>query len=114
MRFRAVRLVVDTGLHAMRWTRDQGIQWAVDNTGRARDAMTSEIDRYCATPGQACGYKIGHTEINRMRDKARTVLGPRFDVRLFNDLLVQTGSVPMDVLSDTVDRWIASGGQMRL
>ncbi|HVI34013.1 DUF885 domain-containing protein [Phenylobacterium sp.] len=113
-RFRAVRLVVDTGLHAKRWTRDQAIQWAVDNTGRARDAMTSEIDRYCATPGQACGYKIGHTEINRMRDKARAAFGPRFDVRRFNDLLVQTGSVPMDVLSATVDGWIASGGQMRL
>ncbi|MCR5879203.1 DUF885 domain-containing protein [Phenylobacterium sp. J367] len=93
-RFRAIRLVVDTGLHAKRWTRDQAIQWAVENSGNPRDAMTSEIDRYCATPGQACGYKIGHTEINRMRDKARTALGPRFDVRRFNDLLIETGAVP--------------------
>jgi uncharacterized protein (DUF885 family) len=110
-RFRAVRLVVDTGLHAKRWSREQAIQWAVDNSGRARDAMTSEIDRYCATPGQACGYKIGHSEINRMRDKARTALGPRFDVRRFNDLLLHTGAVPMSVLDQVVDGWVRAGGQ---
>ena len=70
-KFRAVRLVVDTGLHAKRWSREQAIQWAMDNAGRTREAMTSEIDRYCGTPGQACGYKVGHTEINRLRDKAK-------------------------------------------
>jgi uncharacterized protein (DUF885 family) len=110
-KFRAVRLVVDTGLHADRWTRDRAIDWAVSASGRARDAMTSEIDRYCATPGQACGYKIGHTEINRMRDKARAALGSRLDVRGFNDLLVATGSVPLTVLSATVDSYIAAGGR---
>ncbi|HEY8618404.1 DUF885 domain-containing protein [Phenylobacterium sp.] len=109
-RFRAIRLVVDTGLHAKRWTREQAIDWAVQNSGRARDAMTSEIDRYCATPGQACGYKIGHTEINRMRDKARAALGPRFDVRRFNDLLLETGAVPMSVLDGVVDGWVRAGG----
>jgi uncharacterized protein (DUF885 family) len=107
-RFRAVRLVVDTGLHALRWSRDQAIRWAVENSGRTEAAMTSEIDRYCATPGQACGYKIGHTEINRMRDKARAVLGPRFDVRRFNDLLLETGAVPMSVLDGVVDDWVRS------
>jgi uncharacterized protein (DUF885 family) len=105
-RFRAIRLVVDTGLHAKRWTREQAIDWAVQNSGNPRDAMTSEIDRYCATPGQACGYKIGHTEINRMRDKARAALGPRFDVRRFNDLLIETGAVPMSVLDGVVDAWV--------
>ncbi|WP_374468933.1 DUF885 family protein [Phenylobacterium sp.] len=109
-RFRAVRLVVDTGLHAKRWGREQAVRWAVENTGRTEAAMTSEIDRYCATPGQACGYKIGHTEINRMRDKARAALGPRFDVRRFNDLLIQTGAVPMSVLDGVVDGWVRTGG----
>lgn len=113
-RFRAVRLVVDTGLHAKRWSREQAIQWAMDNAGRTRDAMTSEIDRYCASPGQACGYKIGHTEINRLRDSAKAKLGPRFDVRRFNDLLVETGAVPLTVLSDTVDAWAAAGGRLAI
>jgi uncharacterized protein (DUF885 family) len=113
-RFRAVRLVVDTGLHAKRWSREQAIQWAMDNAGRTRDAMTSEIDRYCASPGQACGYKIGHTEINRLRDRAKAKLGPAFDVRRYNDLLVETGAVPLTVLSDTVDAWAAAGGRLAL
>jgi uncharacterized protein (DUF885 family) len=103
-----VRLVVDTGLHAKRWTRPQAIQWAVDNTGRTRAAMTSEIDRYCASPGQACGYKVGHTEINRLRDRTRAALGARYDLRKFNDLVVETGAVPLAVLDGVVDRYIAS------
>ena len=113
-RFRAIRLVVDTGLHDKRWTREQAIQWAVEHSGRTRAAMTSEIDRYCATPGQACGYKIGHNEINRMRNEARAALGPRFDVRRFNDLLLQTGAVPLTVLDAEVDRFVAAGGQYQL
>ncbi|THD79398.1 MAG: DUF885 domain-containing protein [Phenylobacterium sp.] len=112
--FRAVRLVVDTGLHAKRWTREQAIKWAVDATGRTGNAMTSEIDRYCGTPGQACGYKVGHTEINRLRDKAKAALGPRYDLRRFDDLIVETGAVPLTVLGGAVDRWIAGGGQLGL
>jgi uncharacterized protein (DUF885 family) len=110
-RFRAVRLVVDTGLHAKRWSREQAIQWAVDNSGRTRDSMTSEIDRYCGTPGQACGYKVGHTEINRLRDKAKAALGAKYDLRTFDDLLVRTGSAPLTVLGDQVDRYIKAGGR---
>ena len=113
-KFRAVRLVVDTGLHAKRWTREQAVNWAMDNTGRTRDAMTSEIDRYCGTPGQACGYKVGHTEINRLRDKARAGLGARYDLRAFDDLLVEAGAVPLTVLAGVVDAWIASGGRLDL
>ena len=109
-RFRAIRLVVDTGLHAKRWSREQAINWTVANSGRTLASMTSEIDRYCASPGQACGYKIGHNEINRMRDKARTALGAKFDVRAFNDTLVKTGAVPMSVLGSEIDRLIARGG----
>ncbi|RAK58476.1 DUF885 domain-containing protein [Phenylobacterium hankyongense] len=113
-RFRAVRLVVDTGLHAKRWSREQAIQWAMDNTGRTRDSMTSEIDRYTGTPGQACGYKVGHTEINRLRDHARQALGARYDLRRFHDLLVETGSVPLTVLSSVVDSYVAGGGRLQL
>ena len=110
-RFRAIRLVVDTGLHARRWSREQAINWAVMNSGRTPQAMTSEIDRYCATPGQACGYKVGHTEINRLRDKARAALGPAFDVRVFNDTLVRTGAVPLTLLASEIDALIARGGR---
>jgi uncharacterized protein (DUF885 family) len=113
-KFRAVRLVVDTGIHAKRWSREQAVQWAVDNTGRTRDSMTSEIDRYVSWPGQACGYKVGHSEINRLRDRAKAQLGPRYDVRVYNDLVVQTGAAPLTVLGHVVDSWIASGGQLTL
>ena len=109
-KFRAVRLVVDTGLHAKRWSREQAIQWAMDNAGRTREAMTSEIDRYCGTPGQACGYKVGHTEINQLRDRARAGLGAKYDLRTYDDLLVKTGAVPLTVLSDVVDGYIKAGG----
>ncbi|MDB5476638.1 MAG: hypothetical protein JWP49_2149 [Phenylobacterium sp.] len=113
-KFRAVRLVVDTGLHAKRWTREQAVKWAMDATGRTQNAMTSEIDRYCGTPGQACGYKVGHTEINRLRDKAKAALGSRFDVKGFDDLVVETGAVPLTVLGAVVDSWIAGGGRLAL
>ncbi|WP_426167544.1 DUF885 domain-containing protein [Sandarakinorhabdus sp. DWP1-3-1] len=106
-RFRAVRLIVDTGLHAMRWSRDKAIDTMVAETGRDRGAITSEIDRYCASPGQACGYKIGHNEILKQRTRAKAVLGARFDVRDFNDALVETGGVPLAALPGVVDRMIA-------
>jgi uncharacterized protein (DUF885 family) len=113
-KFRAVRLVVDTGLHAKRWGREQAVKWAMDATGRTENAMTSEIDRYCGTPGQACGYKVGHTEINRLRDRAKQALGGRFDLRRFDDLIIETGAVPLTVLSTVVDRWIGGGGRLAL
>jgi uncharacterized protein (DUF885 family) len=109
-RFRAIRLVVDTGMHAKRWSREQAIDWAVANSGRTKQSMTSEIDRYTSTPGQACGYKVGHTEINRLRDRAKQALGPKFDVRIFNDTLVKTGAVPLTVLGGEIDALIARGG----
>lgn len=109
LKFRAVRLVVDTGLHAKRWTREQAIDWAVTNAGRARTAMTSEIDRYCGTPGQACGYKVGHTEILRLRDKAKAAMGARFDLRAFDDVVVEAGAVPLTVLAQVVDRYARRG-----
>ncbi|HWX89480.1 MAG TPA: DUF885 family protein, partial [Rhizomicrobium sp.] len=101
--FRACRLVADTGLHAMRWTRTQTIDWMVTNTGKPRGSIQSEVDRYCGTPGQACGYKIGHTEINRLRDKAKAALRAKFDLRDFNDTVVKAGAVPMTVLASVID-----------
>jgi uncharacterized protein (DUF885 family) len=105
--FRACRLVVDTGLHAKRWTRDQAIQWFATTNGSGIDEVTSEVDRYCAWPGQACGYKVGHSEINRLRSHAQQALGAKFDLRQFNDAVLKTGGVPMIVLARAVDAFIA-------
>jgi uncharacterized protein (DUF885 family) len=113
-KFRAVRLVVDTGLHAKRWSREQAIAWAMEATGRTKESMQSEIDRYCSTPGQACGYKVGHTEILRLRDQAKARLGPRYDLRAFDDLVLGAGAVPLTVLDQVVGDWIASGGRRGL
>jgi uncharacterized protein (DUF885 family) len=94
-------------MHAMKWTRQQAIDYMVANTGRARAAVTSEIDRYCASPGQACGYKIGHNEIVRLRSKAQAAMGPKFTLQSFNDAVVGTGGVPLEVLAKVIDRYIA-------
>ncbi|MBO9711818.1 DUF885 family protein [Sphingomonas sp.] len=105
--FRACRLVVDTGLHAKRWTRDQAIDWFASTNGSGREEVSSEVDRYCSWPGQACGYKVGHSEINRLRDRTKTALGDRYDFRAFNDAVVLGGNVPMTVLGRVIDRHIA-------
>ena len=108
MMFRACRLVVDTGLHAKRWTRDHAIQWFATTNGSTIEEVQGEVDRYCAWPGQACGYKMGHNEINRLRDKAEAELGGRYDYRAFNDAVVKTGGVPMTVLEQEIDAHIAT------
>jgi uncharacterized protein (DUF885 family) len=105
--FRACRLVVDTGLHAKRWTREQAIEWFATTNGSTVDEVRSEVDRYCAWPGQACGYKVGHSEINRLRTKAQQALGAKFDLREFNDTVVKGGGVPMLVLARSIDELIA-------
>jgi uncharacterized protein (DUF885 family) len=104
--FRACRLVVDTGLHTKRWSREQGVRFFVEENGTKAPEAASEVDRYCSWPGQACGYKIGHSEINRQRERARTELGPRFDIKAFNDAVVLGGNVPMDVLAKNVGEYI--------
>jgi len=106
--FRACRLVVDTGLHAKRWTRQQAIDWFVTANGSSVEEVSGEVDRYCSWPGQACGYKVGHSEINRLRDRARAALGPRYDFKAFNDALVLGGNVPMTVLGHVVNRFVAA------
>jgi uncharacterized protein (DUF885 family) len=104
--FRACRLVVDTGLHAKRWTRKQAIDWFATTNGSSVAEVTSEVDRYCAWPGQACGYKVGHSEINRLRAKAQQALGAKFDLRKFNDAVVTGGDVPMVVLARNIEAFI--------
>ncbi|GGB33734.1 hypothetical protein GCM10011380_24000 [Sphingomonas metalli] len=107
MNFRACRLVVDTGIHAKRWTFDQALRWFQEGTGMTSAQLTSELQRYCAMPGQACGYKVGHNEINRLRTKAQGALGSRYDLRAFDDVVVKTGNVPLTLLESVVDRYIA-------
>lgn len=107
IRFRCARLVVDTGLHDKRWSREKAIQELAGATGRSVGAATSEIDRYCASPGQACAYKVGHNEMVRLREKAKAALGPRFDLRDYNDAVVTTGGTPLAVLETVIDRYIA-------
>lgn len=109
--FRACRLVVDTGIHAKGWTREQGVQFFVDVNGSNPLEVASEVDRYCSWPGQACGYKVGHSEINRQRGKATAALGPKFDLRAFDDAVVLGGNVPLDVLAKNVNEYVRSASQ---
>ena len=104
--YRACRLVVDTGMHAKRWTREQAVDWFVNTNGDPRSSIENEIDRYCAWPGQACGYKVGHLEILRLRDKAKQALGGQYDIRTFDDALVKGGGVPMTLLGTVIDQYI--------
>lgn len=105
--WRAVRLVVDTGIHALGWSREKALAEFVAATGLPMSNAASEVDRYCSWPGQACGYKLGHIEINAQRDRAKAALGPRFDLRDFNQAVVEGGNVPLDVLAGEVSRYIA-------
>jgi uncharacterized protein (DUF885 family) len=106
--FRCVRLVVDTGIHRDRWTRAQAIDYMVKNTGMAESAVTTEIERYIVNPGQACAYKVGELEILALRQQAMDRLGPRFDLRKFHDVVLSNGSLPLGLLAQVVDEWIAS------
>ena len=104
--FRACRLVVDTGLHAKGWTRERGVQFFVEENGSNPLEVASEVDRYCSWPGQACGDKVGHTEINRLRQQAQKALGSRYDLKAFDDTVVRGGNVPLDVLARNVDEYV--------
>jgi uncharacterized protein (DUF885 family) len=106
--FRANRCVVDTGLHHMRWTREQAIARFVDNEGEAPGFATREVDRYCATPGQACSYKLGHTTIVNLRTRAKAALGAKFDLKDFHDAILSCGRVPLDILDQVGADWISA------
>lgn len=105
--FRCCRLVVDTGMHAMRWSRAHAQQWFADANGSGLAELAPEIDRYCSWPGQACGYKMGHSEINAQRKRAQAALGAKYDLRDFDQAVIGGGNVPLDVLALNVGRYIS-------
>lgn len=104
--WRAVRLVVDTGMHSKQWTRRQALEFAVANSASALADIENEIDRYATWPGQALGYKLGELQIKSLRDRAHQELGTRFDLRSFHDTILATGPVPLDILEKIVEEWI--------
>jgi uncharacterized protein (DUF885 family) len=106
--FRACRMVVDTGLHTMGWSREQAVRFFMEKNGNKREEVVNEVDRYCSWPGQACGYKMGHSEINRQRRRAQAALGAAYDLRDFDQAVVDGGNVPLDVLADNIERYIAA------
>jgi uncharacterized protein (DUF885 family) len=106
--WRACRLVVDTGLHAKGWTRQQAIDYLLANTAISSLDAASEIDRYIGWPGQACAYKIGQLEMLAMRAEAQAKLGDKFRIRDFHDALLGNGAVPLPVLKQVIDRWVQS------
>jgi uncharacterized protein (DUF885 family) len=103
--WRAGRLVVDTGLHALGWSRQQAIDYLVENSPQAVNNMENEVDRYIGYTGQALAYKIGQREIFRLRDEAQKTMGARFDIKGFHDAVLESGAVPLDLLSDLVQEW---------
>ena len=105
--FRAVRLVVDTGIHYKRWTREQAIEYMQAHSAQELESVVSEIERYFVMPGQACAYKIGMIKIVALREKARAALGEKFDLRTFHDAVLKNGSLPLSILEQVIDEYIA-------
>jgi prolyl oligopeptidase len=105
--WRAVRLVVDTGLHYLRWDRQKAIDFLLENAAKQELDVVNEIDRYLAMPGQALAYKIGQLKIADMRSKAEKALGSKFDIRVFHDEILKDGALPLDLLETKMDDWIA-------
>ena len=105
---RAIRLVVDTGMHTKGWSREKAIQYSMDNEAEPKAGIISEIERYMANPGQALSYKIGQLKLQELRAKAKKEMGNSFDIRQFHNQILETGCVPLALLEDKIDRWIAS------
>jgi uncharacterized protein (DUF885 family) len=108
--FRAVRLVVDTGIHDMGWSRDQVVEYMRNSHAVDEPTIQAETDRYISGPGQACSYKLGQLKIRELRERAKVQLGPRFDLKTFHDEILSGGALPLDILDARVDRWITAGG----
>jgi uncharacterized protein (DUF885 family) len=106
--FRANRCIVDTGIHHMKWSREQAIQQFVDSEGEAPGFAAREVERYCVSPGQACSYKIGHTVWLNARQRTKTALGSKYNIKDFHDAGLNCGRVPLDVLDGVIDRYIAT------
>jgi uncharacterized protein (DUF885 family) len=106
--FRAVRLVVDTGIHAKKWTRQEAIDYMENHTASAHESIVSEVERYIVMPGQACAYKIGEIKMVELRDKARKALGDKFNLRKYHDMVLKNGGMPLQLLERVVDAYIAS------
>ena len=114
--WRAIRLVLDTGIHAKGWSEEQAVKYFTENSSIPKAAIASEVRRYITTPGQATSYKIGMIKLQQMRDKARTELGAKFSYPAFHDQILGGGALPMPVLERKIDRWIESaeeGGRLR-
>ena len=104
--FRAVRLVVDTGIHAKRWTRERAIAYMREKTGMGDKEVKSEIERYIVAPGQACAYKVGMLKIQELRARAQKELGEKFDQRGFHDAVLKNGALPLEILEEQVNEYI--------
>lgn len=104
--WRAARLVVDTGIHAMRWTRQEAIDYMVEMTGLPERDVVTEVERYIVMPGQACAYYIGYLEILAMRQKAQATLGDAFDLKAFHDVIINHGGLPLPLLAEVVNAYI--------
>ena len=104
--FRAVRLVVDTGIHYKKWTREEAIEYMMENVGSEESEATSEIERYIVWPGQACAYMIGRIKILELRERAQNELGNRFDIKDFHHNVLMNGSLPLTVLEAIIDKYI--------
>jgi len=105
--FRAVRLVVDTGMHRKRWTREQAIDFMLANTGMTQGDVVIEIERYLVSPGQALAYKVGMMKILELRERAKAALGGKFDIREFHDEVLKNGAMPLAVLERVIDAYVA-------
>ncbi len=105
---RAIRLVVDTGLHSKGWTREQAIKYSLENEAESEDGITSEIERYMANPGQALSYKVGQLKIRELRAKAQAELGDQFDIGKFHNQVLESGSLPLELLERKIEKWIST------